>query len=281
MKKGASDMEAAAPADVSIVIPCFEQKRFLAQAIASAEAQRTPAREIIVVDDGSTEDLSDVTSTFPAVQLIRQANRGLAGARNSGLKAAKGEKIIFLDADDRLLSCAVEAGLDCFAKNPEAAFVYGAFRSVRGNSRERVFSAVSTHRDLIRCNWIGMIATVMFDREKVLEVGGFDESLGMVEDWDLYLRLSRQFPFASHRKTVADYVKHGGNASDDVAELMKWIEVVRAKEWDRGLGAEDRLAWQEGEEIWRSTFESNAIPSSLAARMGRRAAQMLRLGVRR
>lgn len=273
-------MQRVEPADVSIVIPCFEQKRFLEQAIASAVAQRVPPREIIVVDDGSSENLSDVTSMFDGVELIRQANRGLAGARNSGLKAARGAKIIFLDADDRLLPRAIEAGCDCFLKNCEAAFVYGAFRSVRGNSRERAFSAVSTHNDLVRCNWIGMIATVMFDREKVLKLGGFDETLEMVEDWDLYLRLSRCFPFAWHRKTVADYMKHAGNASNDVAELKKWIEVVRTKEWDRGLDDGGRLAWKEGEDIWRSNFESNTMAPSLAARVVRRAARLLRFGVR-
>src|SRR5206468_3147814 len=221
--------------DVAIIIPCFGQARFLAGAIDSAVRQWTRPREVIVVDDGSTEDLSKVVCGFPGVQLIRQRNRGLAAARNTGLMAAAAKRIIFLDADDRLLPRAVGAGLARFRKNPAAAFVYGAFQEVRGTIKTRAFSRVSHHTDLVKCNWIGMIATVMFDRRILADEGGFDETLGMAEDWDAYLRLSRRFPFAAHPTTIARYVKHDANMSGDVGGLGKWINIVRAKEWERGL----------------------------------------------
>jgi glycosyltransferase involved in cell wall biosynthesis len=257
---------------VAIVIPCFQQRRFLRKAIDSARGQSIPPDEVIVIDDGSTEDLSKVTGVYPDISLIRQENRGLAGARNSGLRAATSDRIIFLDADDVLHSNAIASGLDCFRENPEAAFVYGGFCDVTRKTREQVYTRVTTHRDLIRTNWIGMIATVMFDRPKLITQGGFDESLGMCEDWDSYLRLSRDHPFASHSNMVADYVRHDLNASSNLPELRKWIAVVRAKEWDRGLDSEDRQAWLEGEALWRSRIP-DPKPRSLIERTVRKAAR--------
>lgn len=269
---------------VAVVIPCFEQKHFLAKAIASAVQQSPPPREIIVVDDGSSEKLSDITSRTPGVRLIEQPNRGCAAARNAGLRASSSEKIIFLDADDRLMPQAISAGLKCFRKNPDAGFVYGAFMQVEGNQRSKGYTAVSSHRDLIRCNWIVMIGTVMFDRAKLLEVGGFDESLGACDDWDAYLRVSRRFPFATHRNVIAEYLKHDAGWSANVEGVKHWIEVIRAKEWDRGLDAEDRIAWHEGELVWRQAFDrsQNQSPDpdqrqlSLGKRIIRRAARHLR-----
>jgi glycosyltransferase involved in cell wall biosynthesis len=261
---------------VAIVIPCYEQKRFLRAAIESATDQTAAADEIIVVDDGSSEDLSSVVAAFPSARLIRQENRGLAGARNSGLMAATADKIIFLDSDDRLRPCAIAAGLACFAKSPESGFVYGAFEEVRGKLKSKSFCRVSQHADLVRCNWIGMIATVMFDRRKLAGEGGFDESLGMTEDWDAYLRLSRRFPFAAHPKVVAQYVKHESNMSNAVTDLKYWISVVREKEMARGLDAEGQRAWHEGIEVWRETLDEPAKPpSSLATRAIRKAARLV------
>lgn len=263
---------------VAIVIPCYEQKPFLATAIASAVRQTVCADSIIVVDDGSTEDLSDVVSTFARVTLIRQENRGLASARNTGLKAAETDKIIFLDADDRLLPGAVAAGLACFRRHLEAGFVYGAFEEIRGTSKSRAFCRVTTHLDLVRCNWIGMIATVMFNRKKLLDEGGFDESLGMTEDWDAYLRLSRRHPFAAHSKAVAQYLKHDGNMSNDLSKLNYWIEAVRAKEWERGLDDAGQRAWYDGIELWRETLDPVPKPrTSLFARIVRKIARASRL----
>ena len=260
-------------ARVAVVIPCFNQARFLAAAVESAAAQTIPASEIIVVDDGSTEDVGAVAGRYSGVTLIRQQNRGLAGARNFGLDAATSDKLIFLDADDRLLPEAIATGLECFATKPECAFVYGAHTIVRGMQRTRTFHPVSTHRDFVRCNWVGMIATAMFDREKLVAVGGFDEALGMCEDWDAYLRLSRVHPFACHDHVVADYA---GNASNDLHRLWKWIEVVQARERERGLDAEDRLAWSEGDGVWERMLGPDPGRSNRVGRAARKLGQLLR-----
>src|SRR6202035_2679799 len=103
--------------------------------IRSVICQSVPADEISVVDDGSTDNPDTVVSGYSRVRLIRQANQGLSAARNTGLKAAVHDKIIFLDADDRLCEGAIEAGLECFVRHPEAGFVYGCYRLIDAGGR--------------------------------------------------------------------------------------------------------------------------------------------------
>jgi glycosyltransferase involved in cell wall biosynthesis len=258
-----------------VVTPCFGQASFLAGAIESVLAQTNEAHEIIVVDDGSREDLSPIVSKYPGVRFIRQANRGLAGARNFGLREAKSDKIIFLDADDRLLPRAVDAGLECFREHPAAAFVYGAHEEVRDGSTKRCFTLASRRSDLVRFNYVGMIASAMFDRRLLLAHGGFDESLGMCEDWDAYLRLTRDGAFAAHSQAVAAYVKHAGNMSNDVPTLRAWVAVVRDREKARGLSDEERHAWEEGEAVWDAAYP-RVTPAHLARRLVRRVARAFR-----
>src|SRR5687767_1556977 len=88
---------------VSIVIPCFNHGRFLADAIDSACAQREVTTDVMVVDDGSTDNSRDVARRYPGVRTLVQPNGGVARARNAGFAATRGDVVIFLDADDRLL----------------------------------------------------------------------------------------------------------------------------------------------------------------------------------
>ena len=243
---------------VAVVIPCYRQRNFLARAIESALDQSLPAAEIIVVDDGNEEDLSDFARSYPAITVLRQANKGLAGARNAGLRAAKSDKVIFLDADDRLCPNAIQAGLDCFNANPKAAFVYGAYVEERGPVRRELFMPANGRPDLVRFNCVAMIGSAMFERAPLLEAAGFDESLAMCEDWDVYLRLSRSHPFAAHPNIVAHYVLHAGNMSNDVRDLKRWMVVVRARERDRGLDEAELEAWRQGASALRAIYpESN------------------------
>lgn len=254
---------------VAVVIPCYRQRNFLASAIESALDQSLRAAEILVVDDGNEEDLSDFASSYPATTLLRQDNRGLAAARNVGLRAAKSDKIIFLDADDRLRPNAIQDGLACFKANPEAAFVYGAYVEERGLVRRQLFMPSNQRLDLLRFNCVAMIGTAMFERTPLLEVGGFDEMLAMCEDWDAYLRLSRSHPFAAHPNIVADYVLHNGNMSKDIRQLKRWMGVVREKERERGLDDAELAAWREGGRAMRAIYPEANL-QGLVARAFRR-----------
>src|SRR5262245_1301539 len=99
---------------VSVVIPCYNQARYLGEAIASARRQTHPDIEIIVVDDGSTDDTVQVAQGYDGVRVVSQPNKGQGAARNKGLEQATGAYIVFLDSDDRLLLRAFEIAIQCF-----------------------------------------------------------------------------------------------------------------------------------------------------------------------
>jgi hypothetical protein len=115
---------------VSVVIPCYNQAHFMPDPIESVLAQTHPHHEIVVVDDGSTDNTQEVVGRYPGVRCIRQRNCGLAAARNTGIRRSNGDYLVFLDADDRLLPDALQVGLDDMRAHPECAFVSGRYRHI-------------------------------------------------------------------------------------------------------------------------------------------------------
>ena len=220
---------------VSVVIPCYNQAHFLDEAIESVLAQSYPHLEIIVVDDGSPDDTSEVATRYPKVRLVRQENQGLSAARNSGLARSEGEYVVFLDADDRLLPGALEEGLECFEAHPECAFVSGRYRLIAGDGsflRQTHQPILSEDRyaALLRRSYIGPPITVMYRRSIFESVGGFDTSLSACEDYDLYLRIARRFPIYSHEKLVAEYRRHGASMSRNPALMLSTsVAVLRSQ----------------------------------------------------
>jgi len=105
---------------VSAIIPCYNQAHFLHEAIESVLAQSYPNFEIILVNDGSTDSTADVVRRYSPVRYVYQENAGLSSARNTGLKKSRGEYVVFLDADDRLLPEALQVGVDCCVSIPIA-----------------------------------------------------------------------------------------------------------------------------------------------------------------
>ena len=123
-------------ASVGVVVTTYNHAHFLADALASVRDQVTPAQQVVVVDDGSTDHPEAVAGSFAGVSTIRQPNRGLAAARNAGLRALDTDYVIFLDADDRLEPRAIEHGLRSFSRAPDCGFVYGGHRYIdRAGSR--------------------------------------------------------------------------------------------------------------------------------------------------
>jgi glycosyltransferase involved in cell wall biosynthesis len=218
-------------ATVTVVITTFNHARFLAEAVRSVLAQTRPVDKIIVVDDGSTDDPAAIVAQFPAVQFIRQDNRGLSGARNTGLWSCTTSHVIFLDADDRLLPIAVEAGLMCITARGDCAFVYGGHRSISVDGRPIGPDYVApiegdAHLAMLRRNQIAMHATVLYRRDRLLEMNGFDETLGLCEDYDMYLRITQKYPIASFPVVVAEYRRHSRNLSNDLRKMYVAGHVV-------------------------------------------------------
>src|ERR1700752_2148656 len=123
-------MTTAVRGAVSVGIPCQNQARFLGEAIDSALRQTCPPMEVIVVDDGSTDGTASVAQGYAAVKYVRQPNEGAPSARNRGLHSSKGEFVLFLDADDRLLPDALAQGISALGDHPDWALVTGHVRLI-------------------------------------------------------------------------------------------------------------------------------------------------------
>jgi glycosyltransferase involved in cell wall biosynthesis len=203
---------------ISIIISCFNQGHYLEDAIKSTLAQTVCRTEIVVVDDGSTDNTAEVVHSYPQVAYIYQRNNGISSARNAGVRATTGDYIVFLDADDRLLPNAAKSGLDCFCKHPDSGFVFGRYQKIDADGA--VISLSNKPPDecdfyfaLLQRNLIGMQSTVLYPRDILERVARFDERLRCGEEYDLYLRISREFPVHKHDEVVAEYRRHDHNVS--------------------------------------------------------------------
>jgi glycosyltransferase involved in cell wall biosynthesis len=245
---------------VAVIIPTYNHARYLADAISSVVAQTRHPDEIIVVDDGSTDDPATVAARFPGVRLIRQENQGRSAARNAGLRNCKSSHVVFLDADDRLLPNALEVGLNCAAKHPDCAFVYGGHRDIIEDGVQRVgyhYSPVSGDAQLalMRRNLIRMQATAVFRRDCLMDMGGYDETLERAEDYDLFLRLARNHSIACHPTIVAEYRWHGKNTCEDAMKMLQsTLSVLDRHEARIKPNDAEREALQEGRAIWRDHY---------------------------
>ena len=232
---------------VTIVITAYNHARFLDQAIESVRAQTRPVDEVIVVDDGSDDDPAAVVERYPGVTLIRQPNQGLAAARNTGLHAATGTYIGFLDADDRLRPTMVEVNLRALEGDPDLAFVYGAYAFVDEAGRQLSevplrAPGADPYADFLSSNLVGMHGTVLYRREFVLDEGGFDASLPAVEDYDLYLRLARKHRVAAQDEVLADYRRHSSNMSNNLSFMLETVLAVHDR---HRTAAASRRDWQD------------------------------------
>ena len=215
-------------APVAIVVPCYNQAHLLGEALRSCLDQDPPAAEIIVVDDGSPDDVAGAVAALgdsTSIRLVRRPNGGLSAARNTGLDASRSPFLVFLDADDRLCPAALAAGLACLAEHPSAAFAFGGYRNMDVEGHYWPKPAVprpglTTYLDLLGGNVVGMHATVMYRREPLVAAGGFDEALWSCEDWDAYLRLAREHEVVAHRHITADYRRHAGGMSKSFDRLI-------------------------------------------------------------
>lgn len=219
---------------VSVVIAYYNRPEYVRESIESALQQTYPAIEVIVVDDGSTEEAHSAVLGIPGVTVIRQSNRGVAAARNRGVESAHGEFIIFLDHDDRLVPEAVASHLRAIKGKPKPGFVFGAIRMIDQAGRVKGAAYVCMPRrnyflSLLESNPIHCPAAAMLSREAVLSVGGLDQEVAPSDDFDLYIRLARKFPVVRHTDLVAEYRSHGENVSQDATKMIRATNRVMDK----------------------------------------------------
>lgn len=260
---------------VSIVIVCFNQAHFVAEAIESARRQTYDKLEVIVIDDGSDDNTGEVVARHSGVRYIRQNNQGLAAARNTGISRSNGEFIIFLDADDRLRPNAASIAIEHLRAHPECAFVSGEYCDIGVDGKivgqwERPTIDREHYLALLKSNYIACHAAVAYRRSVFQVVEGFDSRLNPCEDYDLYLRISRSFPICSHGELVAEYRRYGAGMSDDPARML--VAALRALEAQRPFIGKDRrraLAFAEGLRHWRARY-GEPLAAVVRQQLGRR-----------
>jgi glycosyltransferase involved in cell wall biosynthesis len=183
---------------ISVVIPVFNSAPVLERAIRSVRAQAGFDLEIIVVDDGSTDDSIAVLQSIAAgdMKVLGQPNAGPGAARNAGIRASRGEWIAFLDADDCWLPGKLDAQMAALAEDPQRAFSYSDYYVRDSRGLERIQKAPATQATLLEDLLPGpgfMTDSVIVRRTCFDRIGLFDPGLRSGEDWDMWLRLSAEF----------------------------------------------------------------------------------------
>lgn len=205
---------------VSVVIPNHNYAAYVGDAVRSVHAQRDASVEVVVVDNGSTDDSLDVLRQFgDTIRVVVQSNLGQSGARNAGVLAARGEFVAFLDADDSWLPTKLERCLAAFDRDPTIDFVChdetvsrdgAVLRTARyGRALDGLYE-----RLLFEGNAVSTSAVVV-RRAKLAEVGGFreDPRFDTVEDYDLWMRLAKVSRFHFLHEVLGDYRLAEGSAS--------------------------------------------------------------------
>jgi glycosyltransferase involved in cell wall biosynthesis len=176
---------------VSIIIPCFNYGQFVHEAVESALNQSHPTCEVLVVDDGSTDDSVQILQTFGSrIQLIQQQNAGVVAARNRGWRASHGDFVMFLDADDLLPPAFVAQLLMALNADPSVAFSYGDTQFF-GHEAALVRGCPWNVRKLLYRNYV--FPSALMRRRALEKVGGFTAQTHLsfsFEDWDLWLTLA-------------------------------------------------------------------------------------------
>jgi len=226
-----------------VVVPAYDAERYVGASLRSLQEQTLPSWRCVVVDDGSRDGTAAIVQAVAdgdqRVRLVRQPNAGPAAARSRGLAELPADVglVGFLDSDDTLTADALAALAKSLAARPDAVGVFGVAelmdeqgRPVRAGvhpDRQRARLAIrgrrlvpldrgadTTFADLVVWGPIWPSAVGLHRRHVLEEVGGFDPSFPVQEDWELYLRMSRRGPFAFLDRQVAWYRRHGANLTE-------------------------------------------------------------------
>jgi glycosyltransferase involved in cell wall biosynthesis len=239
---------------VSVIIPTYNYGRFVVEAVESALGQTYPNVEVIVVDDGSTDDTQRRIAPYvagsavrllprakPPIQLVRQANRGAPAALNRGIQLARGDWIAWLSADDTFLPTKLQEQVAHAAQHPDERLIYTDWYLV--DAAGRVTTTVrslqfASHQQLVRALFGACVingSTTLIHRTCFERDGMFAEDLPQAHDWDLWLRLARDFRFGYVPKPLVRYRWHDANLSRRSDALAYNSEVLRrARAWYAG-----------------------------------------------
>jgi glycosyltransferase involved in cell wall biosynthesis len=223
---------------VSVVIPTYNHARFLRQAIDSALGQTLPPREVIVIDDGSSDGTPDIVAEYGhRIRAVRHTNRGVAATRNAGAALATGELLAFLDADDVWRPRKLELQAERFRREPSLGLVHCGVEEIDAHGKVLrrqpdglEGSKVAAEMLLFRGPTIlGGGSGVMISRAAFAAVDGFDARLSTSADWDLYYRLTTRFPVGFVAEPLLQYRLHGSNMHGNIRVMERDMLLAYSK----------------------------------------------------
>lgn len=252
---------------VSIIIPTYNRAHLILSVLKNISAQTYDNLEIIIIDDGSSDDTLRLVSEFrdPRVIYIKhRQNMGLATARNTGIKASSGDIIAFQDTDDLWLKNKVEESVKVFRLNRRISIVYsGSYRYQGGQKTYIPYSYISKKEgnvleSLLSGNFIPAIS-VCIKRECLDKIGLFDESLPSLEDWDILIRLAKKYQFIYIPKPLNLIYFSNDSLTANPTNFLKAEEILLKKHYVEFCNYPFLLAKRYGQLGFYHAFERNRI----------------------
>ena len=218
---------------ISVIIPTFNRAALVSQAIDSALSQTRVPDEIVVVDDGSTDETPEVLSRYgSSIRVVRQENRGRSAARNAGIQNSKGDLIVFLDSDDLLTPTSIERRIHYFDSSPDIGVVYGDMHVIDlagddlGLHRQYMPGPRPSGFVLSELALRSFVLMSVIIRRASLGDNLFDVTLEHCEDYDLWRRVAATWQFQYCDEPVAIYRIHDANTIVTQPNRIKEFELL-------------------------------------------------------
>jgi glycosyltransferase involved in cell wall biosynthesis len=207
---------------ISVIIPTYNRAREVGAAVDSALAQTRPALEIIVVDDGSTDETPDVLARYgDGIRVVRQNNQGVAAARNAGIAVARGDLLAFLDSDDVWRPRNLELQAARIEADPGLGLVHcGVNFSDTGIRLDGMQGSLAS--EILRLDRTVIVAHgsgIMVPRRVVEDVGGFDTRMRVSEDWDFCYRVATRYRIGFVAEVLVLHTRHATGLQNDIARM--------------------------------------------------------------
>ena len=238
---------------VSVILPTYNCAHFLSESVGSILLQTYNPYEVIVVDDGSTDNTKEVLNPFMhRIKYIKlEQNKGLPAARNIGIQSAQGKYIAFIDADDLWLPEKLQTDIEYFGKHPDISMIYSKHmniddkgRVLDGCTKKRLPSGNIFIQLFSEQNFI-IPSSVVVQKEVFETTGLFDEQLFNCQDWDMWLRIAFYFKVAGINKQLVKYRHNPHSLSKNRNNVLKYQKQVIDKTYntfkDRACGINEKL----------------------------------------
>ena len=226
---------------VSVIIPTYNRAHLITRAIRSVLDQTYGDFELIVVDDGSTDNTEGIVNGFndPRIRYIRHdKNRGVAAARNTGIKAARGSYIAFQDSDDEWLPAKMEKQLQAFKNaSPKVGVVYSGIWRIEGNKRKHIGYHDKKGKEedlchnLLKKSFI-YIPSAVVRKECFTKVGMFDGEISPADDWELWIRISKYYHFKYVKGPLTRVYFTPDSLSSHMDEYVQAYQIILIKHED-------------------------------------------------